>query len=245
MKLLNLGCGTRASSFNGCVNIDWTIYLRLKSNPVLRTFVAPLVLRGHRLDRFHSLPDNILVHNLAKGIPFSDQSVDAVYHSHLLEHLDKNVAIRFTQEIYRVLRPNGLLRISIPDFERYARDYVNALDSNEQAYKSISYDTDKFIHNLIAQSVMRDSPGTEKQNPFLRILENLILGDARGRGYTHQWMYDKYSIHNLLSSLGFMNITIIMYNESQIPDWDLIALDSMPDGSEYLPESMYIEARKP
>ena len=243
MKLLNLGCGTRTTTFAECVNIDQTVYLRLKKNPLLR-YLAPLVLRGPRLERFKSLPENILVHNLSQGIPFPDSSVDAVYHSHLLEHLDKEVAIAFTKQIYRVLRPNGLIRISIPDFERYARDYINALDSNYD-FQSINIDTEKFIDNMIGQSVMRNSLGTVKQQRILRFLENLILGDARKRGYTHQWMYDRYSIYKLLSGVGFADVTIAKYNESSIPDWDSISLDSMPDGSEYLPESIYIEARKP
>ena len=47
---------------------------------------VPFVVRGERLQRFRALPDNILVHDLSKSLPFSADSVDAVYHSHLLEH---------------------------------------------------------------------------------------------------------------------------------------------------------------
>jgi len=108
VRLLNLGCGTKVSGHPDVVNIDWSIYLRLKRNPVLRR-LTPMVVKGERLRRFASLPDNILVHNLANGIPFPDESVDAVYHSHLLEHLDREVAGRFLREVRRVLKPGGSL----------------------------------------------------------------------------------------------------------------------------------------
>ena len=98
--ILNLGCGTKTSP--RCVNIDWSIYLRVKRNPIARLF-APLVMRGDRLARFKGLADNVVVHNLRKGIPAEDGSVDAVYHSHVFEHIDRADAPGFLAEVRRVL----------------------------------------------------------------------------------------------------------------------------------------------
>lgn len=64
MKILNLGCGTKTSNKPGVINIDWSIYLRLRKMKALRS-VVPLFVRGVRLERFNSLADNIMVHNLA------------------------------------------------------------------------------------------------------------------------------------------------------------------------------------
>lgn len=36
MVLLNLGCGYKTSDLPGVVNIDWSPYVRLAKNPVLR-----------------------------------------------------------------------------------------------------------------------------------------------------------------------------------------------------------------
>jgi len=46
------------------------------------------------------------------GLPFRDNSVDAVYAYHLLEHLDDFPA--FMDEIWRVCRPNALVYIKVP-----------------------------------------------------------------------------------------------------------------------------------
>jgi len=83
MKILNLGCGTKVSSRPEVVNIDWSMYLRLKKNSVLR-LIVPLLLRGERLDHFNAIPDNILVHNLGRSIPFEADSIDVVYQPHFL-----------------------------------------------------------------------------------------------------------------------------------------------------------------
>lgn len=90
MFILNLGCGTKVANDPAVVNIDWSVMLRIRRNSLLRAAV-PLLLKGERLREFRALGDNILVHDLSKGIPFADGSVDAVYRSHTLEHLDREI----------------------------------------------------------------------------------------------------------------------------------------------------------
>jgi predicted SAM-dependent methyltransferase len=50
--------------------------------------------------------------NLAKRWPFADGSVDVVYLSHVLEHLDKKVRKRALDESARVLKPRGVIRVA-------------------------------------------------------------------------------------------------------------------------------------
>src|SRR5713101_878977 len=131
MRILNLGCGSKASSSPDIVNIDWSIALRLRRNRLLRPLV-PLWATGDRLQRFNALPSNIICHNLAHGIPFLTESVDAVYHSHFLEHLDRGAARQFLLEVKRVLRPGGIQRIVVPDLEKLCRAYVAHCDLCDQ-----------------------------------------------------------------------------------------------------------------
>jgi predicted SAM-dependent methyltransferase len=46
--------------------------------------------------------------------PFNDDEFDLVYASHCLEHLDNPVKI--IEEIWRILRPNGMLILKVPHF---------------------------------------------------------------------------------------------------------------------------------
>lgn len=243
MKILNLGCGIKVSPHQDVINIDWSMYMRLKKSRIGR-LVAPLILDKERLDNFRNMPDNILAHNLVKGIPFPSNSIDVVYHSHLLEHIDRDVVEDFLLEIKRVLRPGGVQRIVVPDFEQLCRDYLNhiaicAVHTTEREKH------EQFISAIIEQSVRKQAFSSRYKHPIRRFLENIILGDARRRGETHQWMYDRVSLSVLLSKLGFQNITIQSYNTSIIPNWIAYGLDMDENGNPHKQKSLYIESEKP
>ena len=69
----------------------------------------------------------VLGHDILKGIPFPDSSFDAVYHSHLLEHLPQDHVPPFLRECFRVMKPGGLLRVVVPDLEGIVASYQAAL----------------------------------------------------------------------------------------------------------------------
>lgn len=59
----------------------------------------------------------------ARKLPYADGSVDVLYASHILEHFDyDNEVDAVLAEWVRVLRPGGLLQISVPDVSKYCRD---------------------------------------------------------------------------------------------------------------------------
>jgi predicted SAM-dependent methyltransferase len=66
---------------------------------------------------------HISSHNV-KELPYSDESVDIIYTSHMLCYFDRIEVMEILLEWKRVLKPNGILRISITDFEVMAKLYV-------------------------------------------------------------------------------------------------------------------------
>lgn len=235
--ILNLGCGTKTSPRT--TNIDWSIHARLRRNPVSRR-LAPLILKGERQELFLSM-DDVLVHDLKKGIPASDVNVDAVYHSHVLEHIDRDAVPAFFAEIRRVLKPGGVHRIVVPDLERYARDYLASLAEGltDPAARSRH---DATVSTMILQMVRREAFGTSHQARLQRRVENLLLGDARKRGETHMWMWDRVNLPEALERAGYQGMEVLDWQTSRIPDWNEIGLDRGADGGEYKPESLYVEA---
>lgn len=215
----------------------------MRSNPILRA-LAPVLLNGERLRRFQSLPENLMVHDLSQCIPFPDSSVDVVYHSHVLEHLDRDVAYGFIQECARVLRPGGLIRVVVPDFEDYCRNYLDHVALCEKGDEMVIGEHDSLFEPLLLQSVCREAHGTSQQLPLRRFVENLLLGDARKRGQTHQWMYDRFNLTALLQACGFTNPCLHSFNNSAIDDWHSLGLDMDESGNEYKLESLYMEATK-
>lgn len=62
--------------------------------------------------------------NLRHGIPFPDNSADAIFLEHFLEHLPAADALDLLAECRRVLVPGGTIRVGVPDFGRYMESYA-------------------------------------------------------------------------------------------------------------------------
>jgi SAM-dependent methyltransferase len=59
-----------------------------------------------------------IVHDLTKfPYPFKDESVDLIFSSHFVEHLDGIERIKFFDECYRILKPEGKMRLVHPYYK--------------------------------------------------------------------------------------------------------------------------------
>ncbi len=59
----------------------------------------------------------------------ADNSVTLIYVAHVLEHFGRNEYKNVLQEWFRVLKPNGILRLSVPSFEAIVQCYQKNNDS--------------------------------------------------------------------------------------------------------------------
>jgi SAM-dependent methyltransferase len=241
-KILNIGCGTKTSASPDIIHLDWSMYLHIRSNPLLSA-LSLLFLDKGRLKALKTLPDTVIAHDVKKGIPFPDNSIDAVYHCHFFGHLDREDALKFIAEAKRVLKEGGIHRIAIPDFELICTNYlqhVKACEENpdEQA------NHDRYISKMIEIMVRKEPYGTSCQKPLRRWLENLFLGDARKRGETLQWYYDRMNLTYFLQDAGYRSVSRQTYQTSGIPGWNDYGLDLDASGDQYRPGTLYIEAVK-
>lgn len=136
----------------------------------------------------------VQAHDLTKGIPFPDGSFDVVYHSHLLEHFQKDAALCFVKECHRVLRGGGIIRVAVPDLESVVRMYLEALDKALQGDPEWQRNYEWMMLELYDQAVRTYSGGamieflkqnTIFSNEFLRKRlggeAKYILQEIRGR----------------------------------------------------------------
>jgi predicted SAM-dependent methyltransferase len=66
--------------------------------------------------RYHEDEHDFETYDIRRdALPYADGSVDLIYCSHVIEHIEDVHAFRFLREAARVLRPGGVLRISTPD----------------------------------------------------------------------------------------------------------------------------------
>jgi predicted SAM-dependent methyltransferase len=85
-------------------------------------------------------------HDLAKGIPFRNDSVARIYSSHLFEHLTSDEAKYCMNECVRVLKEGGEFSIAVPD----ARIFVDAYLTNQIKQKAFEVNTPMDYLNYIA-----------------------------------------------------------------------------------------------
>lgn len=117
----------------------------------------------------------------ATALPHSDASVDAIYSSHMLEHLDRESARAFLDEAHRVLRSGGVLRVAVPDLGRLVE----------------RYNTDGDADGFVAATLL----GSETSITALDRLRHLVLGSR-----AHAWMYDERSLISLVEAAGFEEV---------------------------------------
>ena len=94
-RTLHLGCGPHYLSFPGWINIDGNLFS----------------------------PKDLWL-DVTIGLPFSDQSIDAIYAHHFLEHLSEKGLRRILKESYRVLKPGGGVRFVTPDLRKAIQAYA-------------------------------------------------------------------------------------------------------------------------
>ncbi|HEU5400156.1 MAG TPA: methyltransferase domain-containing protein, partial [Terriglobales bacterium] len=56
-------------------------------------------------------------------LPIETGSAEIIYSSHTVEHIPDDAAAQFFSESYRALVPGGVLRLTMPDFDRARRAY--------------------------------------------------------------------------------------------------------------------------
>ena len=71
--------------------------------------------------------------DIRKRLPYDDNSVDAVFAEHVVEHVTPHEAWRFFEECFRILRPAGVVRIAVPSIVRISQ-------RSDPAYERFCFD---------------------------------------------------------------------------------------------------------
>ena len=59
------------------------------------------------------------------NLPYEDNTVDLIYASHVIEYFNREEVKNVLNEWIRVLKPNGKLRLAVPNFEEMVKLYLN------------------------------------------------------------------------------------------------------------------------
>jgi predicted SAM-dependent methyltransferase len=72
--------------------------------------------------------------DITKPLPFKNDSVDHVFTEHCVEHTTPLQGFRFFKECHRILKPNGVLRVIVPDvkniWDKCDDNYLGFIDES-------------------------------------------------------------------------------------------------------------------
>ncbi len=67
--------------------------------------------------------EGVVVDDVKSLSSFEADSVDLIYASHVLEHVYRHERLGVLKRWYEILKPEGILRVAVPDFENVVRLY--------------------------------------------------------------------------------------------------------------------------
>jgi predicted SAM-dependent methyltransferase len=197
---LHLGC--ELNTPGGWINLDGSWGAWLAKYPRFRAFLKlTRIFPRHLVEK--PWPQDILVHDLNKRLPFASNSLVAIYAAHVLEHLYLTEARRLLQECYRTLEPGGVIRLVVPDLHALILKYIEVEPGTENGMNR-------------ADVLQRELMLREESPHAGRLIYKLYsrLTDF----HSHKWMYDVESLSYYLKETGFISIGPMPPHESLIED---------------------------
>jgi SAM-dependent methyltransferase len=168
------------------------------------------------VQRLSGFPGNAEFGDIVKGLPIGEGAADAIYCSHVLEHLWRDDCARALVNTHRHLKPGGLFRLVVPDVSLLARGFLSD-DTSESGLR--------FVDSLQMTSTERPRG---------------VMGFIRYNwGHSqHRWMWELRGLEKFLRAAGFSVI-----RQAKLGDSELEAFKSVevPDRYEF---SLCIEAQK-
>lgn len=205
-KYIQFGCGH-------CAPAEWRNF---DSSPTLRFEKTPL-LGTYYTKNANRFPPNVEYGDVIKGLPLAANSCQAIYCSHVLEHLSLEDCQRTLKNVFKLLQPGGVFRFVLPDLEFWARKYVD--DPSPEASK-------EFLREI--------QLGLEKKpKGVVKFFYEWLRTSA------HLWMWDYRAMEAELKSVGFVDVRRAYFNDSADPMFKLV------ENEKRWENCLGVECRKP
>lgn len=191
-------------------------------------------------------------------LPFSDESLELIFTSHVLEHLPDEVVLNLLKECYRTLKKGGILRISVPDMEKAFTAYVNGdqnffkiggVDTKGDSIERrlVNYFASFGMENyggekdysggpIVDDSVVKEKISSLGKYEFVKWCASLIPKDAPYKGHINGYDYEKLA--RFLKNVGFREVYKSSYRNSTVKELRGQKFDNRPM------VSLYVEAVK-
>jgi hypothetical protein len=147
-------------------------------------------------------PANVKYGDIVKGLPEAADSCEAVYCSHILEHLAYEDFLTALRNTYKILKPGGTFRGVVPDLKAAVMAYVDDFDKLEAP----------------ANELMRNTMlGVENRPKNMSGKVKNLYGNSK-----HLWMWDYKTLAFELKKVGFTDIGPCTFGDSADPMFSFV-----------------------
>lgn len=129
-------------------------------------------------------------YDISRGVPLSDNSVDKIYSSHLLEHLSFDQIISLLGECFRILKINGQFSVCVPNSRLYIEAYIN-----NEYFKPEGT-------SFFEPAIIETGSKIDQVN---------YIAYMNGE---HKYLWDQENLINSLRIAGFKNVKLRDYDEN-------------------------------
>lgn len=184
---VQFGCGSCTPE--GWLNYDASPTLRMQQVPVFGRLVP------------RKFSNTALYGDIIRGLPLAGGSADAVYCSHVLEHLSLDDCRKAIANTAKVLKQGGVFRMVLPSLATHIQVYLDCPDREQAAI------------NFMRYTIL----GEERRDRGVKELMHAAYGNSR-----HRWMWDFPSLSAELKKAGFTNIREARRGDSGDPMFDRV-----------------------
>lgn len=157
-----------------------------------------------------------------RPFPFENDTLDFVFCEHFIEHFTRESGLVCMREVFRCLKPGGVLRVTTPDLTKFIGLFSPALDTTQARY------IEEF---RVLSELDRLTP--------CRLL-NIMM-----HGFQHQYLYTEKELIQHLSEAGFSQFQAAELGESHHAALRNIERHRFHSGDETARfETMFVEATK-
>ena len=190
---IQYGCGLDAPS----------TWLNFDASPTL--FLQKIPLLGFIFHTFSKTKFQKYVQfgDIIRGLTIEKNTCQAIYCSHVLEHLSLTDFRKAISNTYSYLTTGGTFRLVVPDLECLVKHYLSSI--NPEA-----------CNHFMESSFLGKKDRSRHLLSFLREW----LGNSH-----HLWMWDYKGIEKELKLVGFQNIRRALYGDSTDPKFQEVEVE--------------------
>jgi predicted SAM-dependent methyltransferase len=185
------------------------IQRRRRRVPVIQNYMAthevrgvhigagPIILKGWLNTDLEPQAPDIAYLDVTEPLPFPDNSIDFIFSEHLIEHVPHADGAYHLRESFRVLKPNGRIRVSTPDLQFLIDIYTRTEHTETQA---------RYVRRTLDQAF-----------PEYGFYNGAFVLNHFVKNWGHQFIYDDKTLPDALTRAGFRSVRRWQLGESDAP----------------------------